>query len=137
MIISRFMACALLSILQGLAFLQMRFINFPLFFFMDYVPEPIFAVYLLQCVCIISGVWIIDNALKSDDWMIKYGFSLVSLSNMFSSTNKLYEIIKRSNFSYVEFFIISTYSFVFFTILFGLKNIYNEWRVSVHLKGKI
>lgn len=137
MIISRFMACALLSILQGLAFLQMRFINFPLFFFMDYVPEPIFAAYLLQCVCIISGVWIIDNALKSDDWMIKYGFSLVSLSNMFSSTNKLYEIIKRSNFSYVEFFIISTYSFVFFTILFGLKNIYNEWRVSVHLKGKI
>jgi|GEM_PF-5756642 len=131
MIISPFMRCALLSIAQGLAFLQLRFINTPLFFFMEYIPNPQMAAYILQCVSIICGVWIIDNALKSDESMVKYSFIFLAISNMFSSTNKLYEIVKKGNFSYAELFFVSTCSMILFILLFGIKHVYHGWRIAI------
>lgn len=133
MIISHFMVCALLSIAQGLAFLQMRFIHFPLLFFMAYISNPHTAAYFLQCVSIICGVWIIDNAMQCEDVMVKYSFALLAVSNMFSSTNKLYEIVKVGNFSYIELFFVSSWTFLFFVALYLIKLLYNRIRTFIKL----
>lgn len=121
MLISRFMICALLSIAQSLAFLQMRFINFPLFFFMEYITTPQASAYFLQGVSIVCAVWVIDNAIKCEDAMVKYGFIGLAGSNLCSSTNKFYEIVKTGDFSYLDFFCVSSFTFLIFLFLFLIK----------------
>jgi len=129
------MVCALLSIAQALAFLQMRFINFPLLFFMEYIPGPNFAAYILQCVSVICGVWIIDNAMRCEDVMVKYSFALLAGSNILSSTNKLYEIVKKGTFSYAELFFLSSWTFLFFVGLYAIKLMYNRIRTFIQLSA--